>query len=540
MSDALKTLILDADTVPELLRGTSANWPANELAVADNERITYRQADRESAAIARRLLAAGAGKGSHIGILFPNDRRFIVSFLAISRIGAVAVPLSTFSTSSELLHILRHADIHCLLMSPGFLGHNYIDYIEQALPSLTPTPLQQLPEAPFLRRLFTWGGATAPPWAVAIEDRALAAVPHAVLESAESEVHSSDAAAIVYTSGCTSAPKGVIHSQRSLLRQAARQAGEKQYTASDRIFSSMPFFWVGGLSYTLLAAMQAGATVLGCKSSLPRDCLDFIERESATWFLGWPHAALALESDPSFAGRKLNLRGGYLFGALPENQRPASPEAICNSLGMTETAGPHSCGHLGALPGHLHGSFGRAAAGMEYRVVDLDSGEDVPDGEPGELLVRGDTLMLGMHKREADRVFTADGWYPTRDLVIRREGHIFFQGRCDDVVKIRGANVSPREVEEALNTIPNVTQSLVTGVAAEHEAFLGAVVITPPGATIDLDALPGLLRNRLSAYKVPTVYAALPVDKLPMLSSGKIDRLALIQLLRDTAMASGS
>jgi acyl-CoA synthetase (AMP-forming)/AMP-acid ligase II len=417
-------------------------------------------------------------------------------------------------------------------MAPEYLKHNYIETVEQALPSLTPGTLQMLPEAPFLRRLFTWGEQTPPRWASAIEDADLESASQAILESVQAEIHSSDVAAIVYTSGSTSVPKGIVHSQYSLLRQSIKQAHEKNYTNRDRIFSSMPFFWVGGLSYTLLTAMQAGATVLGCKSTLPKDTLDFIEHESATWFLGWPHAGEALEKDPSFAQRKLKIHGGYLFGALPEDQRPESLEAICNGLGMTETAGPHSCGHLAPLPKHLHGSFGRAAEGMEYRVVDLDSRDDVPDGEPGELLVRGDTLMLGMYKCAPATVFTADGWYPTRDLVIRREGHIFFQGRCDDVVKIRGANIAPSEVQNALDAIPNVTQSMVTGILDGSKQYLGAVLITTPGATIDLDAIPGILRGQLSAYKVPSVYASLAADKLPFRSSGKIDRQALIKLLQ--------
>jgi acyl-coenzyme A synthetase/AMP-(fatty) acid ligase len=329
----------------------------------------------------------------------------------------------------------------------------------------------------------------------------------------------------------SSAPKGIVHSQSSLLRQSIKQAREKQYTTTDRIFSPMPFFWVGGLSYTLLPAMQAGATVLGSKSNTPKETLDFIERESATWFSGWPHAGETLEKDPTFPQRKLKIRGGSLFGALPEDQRPSSRDSICIVMGMTETAGPHSCGDLAPLPKHLFGSYGQAADGMEYRVVELDSREDVPDGEPGELLVRGDTLMLGMYKCEPSSVFTPDGWYPTRDLVIRRDNHIFFQGRCDNVLKIRGANISPIEVEDVLAAIPHVTQSFVAGVTNGAKQVLGAVIITTPGAAIDLDTIPGILRDKLSAYKVPSVYASLPADKLPFRSSGKIDRQALIKLL---------
>lgn len=520
----------NATTVPDLLNAACALWPDNDLAVFDDNSISYLKAECMSANFARRLISAGVMKGTHVGILLPNGIEFIVSYLAINRIGAVAVPISTFSTASELLHVLQHADIQSLVMTPGYRSHNYFHSLEKALPSLQPQALQQLPEAPFFRRAFVWSAQT-PSWAISPEDDTLPLTSPAELQSMQSQVYAHDVAAIVYTSGSTSAPKGVMHSQHSLLRQAVKQAQEKQYTQEDRIYSSMPFFWVGGLTYTLLSAMQAGATVLGCESTTPADTLDFIERESATWFLGWPHAGEALERDSTFPNRKLKIRGGYLFGALPEDQRPPTPEAICNSLGMTETAGPHSRGHLSILPEHLYGSFGQAAEGMEYRVVDLDTREDVADGESGELLVRGDTLMLGMYKCDPASVFTADGWFPTRDLVIRREGHIFFQGRCDDVVKIRGANISPKEVESALNTLPEVEQSLVTGIPDRGEQRLGAVLITKPGTSINLDAVSGMLRNRLSAYKIPSLYASLPADQLPFRSSGKIDRQALIAML---------
>ena len=520
----------NAETVPALLSAACTLWPDNDLAVFDNESISYQQAETRSANLAQQLISAGVGRGTHVGILLPNGVEFILSYLAINRIGAVAIPISTFSTADELLQLLQHADVQTLLMASQYRKHNYLNTLEQALPSLQVTSSQTMTEAPCLRSIMVWGDQT-PAWAVRAEDDTLPFASQSQFLALQSEVRPGDVAAIVYTSGSTSAPKGVIHSQYTLLRQSIKQAREKDYRQDDRIFSSMPFFWVGGLSYTLLPAMQAGATVLGCDSAASKDILDFIEREAATWFLGWPHAGEALEQDPSFPSRNLTIRGGYLFGALPENLRPPSPEAVCNSLGMTETAGPHSRGHLSILPEHLYGSFGQAADGIEYRVVDLDSGEDLSDGEPGELLVRGDTLMLGFYKHESASVFTPDGWYPTRDLVIRREGHIFFQGRCDDTLKIRGANVSPKEVENALNALPNVSQSLVTVVTHGSKHYFGAVLVTTPGTHIDLDAVPLTLRERLSAYKVPTLYASLPADQLPFRSSGKIDRKRLIALL---------
>ncbi len=524
--------LVEALTTPQLIRGACANWSSNDLVVFDNTRLSYSEAEHRSALLARQLLAGGVGKGSHVGLLLANSWEFVVSWLAITRIGAVGVPLSTFSTASELRQLIVHADLHSLIFQSTYLNHNYVSRLKEALPSLDSGLEQFLPEAPCLRRCWIFGDPS-PRWAQTALDSKAPLASATLLTAAEKTVCSGDAAAIIYTSGSTGEPKGVMHSQGSLLRQSVKQAREKKLCASDRIFSSMPFFWVGGLSYKLLPAMQAGATVMGCASAAPSDILDFIESENISLFLGWPHAGQALEADPSFSSRQLtHLRGGYLFGALPPEQRPTSLSAVCNALGMTETAGPHTAGHLSPLPEAFHGSFGWASEGMEYRIVDVDSGESAADGEPGELWLRGDTLMMGLYKRERSEVFTADGWYRTSDLVIRREGHLFFQGRCDDVVKIKGANVSPKEVEDALNSLPEVAQSIVTGVEHQGKLYLGAVLATV--AELDLDELPKRLRKTLSSYKVPSVFSSLPASELPFRSSGKIDRRALIQRLHDT------
>lgn len=528
-----KASIAGVLTIPELLAIGRAQWPDNDLVVFDDRRLSYREADTASAKLARRLLASGVGKSSRVGVLFPNSAEFVITWLALNRIGAIGVPLSTFSTAPELSQLIRHADLHSLVLTTAFLKHDYIRRLEEAIPSLAEASTRFLPEAPFLRHLWVWSDQP-PKWAGSALGGEASEVSPQVLAAAEEQVHPSDVAAIIYTSGSTGEPKGVVHTQGSFLRQSVKQAREKGYNDRDRIFSSMPFFWVGGLSYKLLPAMQAGAAVLGCQSTATADILDFIERERVTMFLGWPHAAQALENDPGFADRKLDsIRGGYLFGALPPEKRPKDPELLCNALGMTETAGPHTAGHLTPLPESLRGSFGPAAPGIEYRVVNWETSEDVTDGELGELLVRGDTLMQGLYKRERHEVFTVDGWYPTRDLVSRREGHLFFHGRLDDVVKIKGANVSPREVEDVLNEIPGIAQSIVTGVSNNGKQQLAAVLVTKPDTTLDLDSVKTQLREKLSAYKVPSVFETLSSDQLPFRSSGKIDRRALVELLKE-------
>lgn len=527
------TTMIEARNISHLVSACAGAWPEDDLLVFGEQRLTYHEAEVCSAQLAQKLLAADIGKGTRVGVLFPNSPEYVVALLAIMRIGAAAVPVSTFSTAGELRQLICHADLSGLIMTDAFLNHDYVEKITQALPGIVDGPPYAMPEAPFFRHLWVWSEAP-PAWSESVSGGS--EVSREMLESAERQVGPADVGAIIYTSGSTGEPKGVVHSQGALLRQSIKQAADNDYRHGDRIFTSMPFFWVGGLTYKLLPAMQAGAAILGCPSGAAGDMLDFIERERVTLFLGWPHSARALQSDPAFSQRDLSsLRGGNLYAALPPDQRPADPGLVISGLGMTETAGPHTAGQRRHVESHLRDSVGWAAPGMEHRVVDPETGEDVADGGMGELWVRGDTLMIGLYKRERDEVFTVDGWYRTRDLVTRRDGHFFFEGRLDDMVKIKGASVSPREVELALMELDGVVHVAVTGVGEPNRRQLGAAVVTLPNSELEVDTVRRFLRERLSAYKVPTVYSLLPADKLPMSSSGKVDRRGLLATLTDAS-----
>ena len=522
-----------AQSFSTLVREGAARWPNSDVLVFDGWRLSYAELEAASATLARKLLADGVGKGSHVGLLFPNSPAYLISLMALGRIGAVVVPLSTFSTAAELQALITHADLSVLIAADTYLGHNYVAKLEEAFPGMSDRDIA-LAQAPYLRRLWIWGDSP-PSWArSACSFDPDVSVSEALLLEAEEHVCPADTAAIIYTSGSTGEPKGVIHTQGNLLRQSIKQSDDGDYRFGDRIFTSMPFFWVGGLTYKLLPAMQVGACVLGTANGAADAMLDFIEREKVTLFLGWPYSAKALVASADFEQRDLTaLRGGNLYAALPPALRPPDPTLVIAGLGMTETAGPHTCGQRRWVEPELRGSVGWVAPGMEYRIANPETLIEVSDGELGELWVRGDTLMTGLYKRNPAEVFTADGWYRTRDLVIRRKGHLFFEGRLDDMVKIRGVNIAPREIETALLQMDGVVYAAVSGCGNDTSATekaLAAVIYTSRD-NCSVTEVQAFLRERLSAYKVPSVYKILPAHTMPLRSSGKIDRLALLQEL---------
>lgn len=518
--------------IPALLEYCRTHYADHELMVLDERRVTYGDICARSAIMARQLLAAGVGKGTRVGMLFPNTPEFIITWLGITRIGAVAVPISTLSTAQEIQRIARHSSLHLLISTDRHLRHDYVDRIEWSFDGeAAQRGAFRLPGLPFLRGVWIWGDKI-PAWGSAVDLSKTPDVDTTLLAAAESAVFSSDPISIIYTSGSTADPKGVIHTHGNFLRQGARLAAIYPYRDDERIFTQMPFFWVGGLTLTLLPLMHVGTTLL-CSTMSGAALLDFCEHERMTYMLGWPHLARAMADDPTFTRRDWSaMRGGRLHELLPGAARPRNHFA--NTLGMTETCGSHHIAHP-ELPDDLPGSMGTPIPGTERRIVDIETGRVITDETPGVLQVRGDAVAVGMVNRERADIFDPDGWYSTGDLCSVRKDHLFFHGRVDDMIKSSGANVSPREVEAALMALPGVGQANVFAVSdATRGSVVGAIIVPKPGATLDADAIRTQAAQSLSVYKVPRTIAFVEAAKVPMLSSSKIDRRALIKLLQET------
>jgi acyl-CoA synthetase (AMP-forming)/AMP-acid ligase II len=511
-------------TVPALLCERAAARGAHALLVCDDDVLSYADAESRSAALAKGLQACGAGRGTRVGLLYPNGSDFLIGFLASARIGAVSVPFSTFSTASELCMLLRNADIEFLLAAPAFRGHDYVAVLGEAVPGLdlaAPPPLYNV-AVPALRR-------------IDLDLTALigagAAIDDAVLSAAGAGVRPSDRLVIVHTSGSTSEPKGVVHQHGPLLRHVDNLNAMRSYTEDEVLYSNSPFFWIGGFAYSLVGTLLAGATLVCSNSTQAGATLDLLERVRPTLVNGFAATVAHLPKDPSFPGRNLtSIRRGNLWPIMPADVRAADPELRHNMLGMTETGSVClASDDEGDQPEHLRGSFGRPVPGFEARIVDGESGAVCAVGEVGELWLRSPFLMEGYYGRERDESFTPDGWYGTGDLFsVDAEGFFYFTGRRGDMIKTAGANVSPREVEGAILDITGLTSHVIGLDDAERGQLVAAAIRVPRGqAPPDIDELRAALRDRLSAYKVPRRFLVLPEDEVPMMSSGKLDARAL-------------
>jgi acyl-CoA synthetase (AMP-forming)/AMP-acid ligase II len=520
-------------SIPELL-GARRSEPDGQFLVTDFERLTFTEADTASLELADALLASGVGKGTRVGILFPNCAQWLISWLAAARIGALTVPLSTFAPHAELGRLLRHTDVQVVLMGQSIAGRDLVDRMQEAVPGLAHGgAVIASPAAPYLRRIHVWPGCDrswVTPWPRAESVASLAS-------SAEDEVRPADDLVVVTTSGTTAQPKSVVHTHGSLVRHAYILARHRGVIATDRIYSPMPFFWVGGLTMVVLQALATGATILAQDVFEAGSTLALLERERATFISCWAQASQAMADHPDFAKRDLSsVRGGTMLAALPADRRPLEPDLAPNLLGMTETGGPHTMVEIPdtPLPSELRGSFGiPLPAVVEHRIIDPTSGVEAPAGHEGEIQVRGQIVMNGIYKQERHEVFGPDGWYATGDRGWFDEaGHLHFTGRASTLIKTAGSNVSPAEVESVLDSMPEVVHSFVIGLPHPVRGqVVGAAVVPSTGARLSVEAIVAHARQNLSTFKVPTVIRLLAENDLPMLPTGKVDRQGLVSVL---------
>ena len=522
------------ETVAALLATLAArHGPLTAIRDASAE-ASFAQLDERSARLAEALLRAGVSKGARVGILMPNGVDYLVALFGALRIGAVAVLISTLARPPELAQMVRTADIDLLLSADGYLRNDYVDLIETALPDLrgaASSARLTLEQAPFLRAVWIWGDRQ-PGWAH--DGRAMVAQPPEprLRAAAEHEVRDSDPVLIIFTSGSSAEPKAVVHSQGSVVRQGMALAGLMGGCGpGDRLLSTMPFFWVGGLCTVVLAALCSGTGVLCPADPSMEATLACLRDGKATHITHWPQQLDLMKDNPEFRALLAKMRPAYahqyeLFGLAP-------PELNANSLGMTETLGPHSMSPMGPLAPDKAGSFGLAVGGIERRIIDPETGAELPPGEYGQLCLRGGALMIAMHRKPHRAVFDERGFYRTDDVaMIDADGHLFFSGRGGDIIKVSGANVSPVEVEGVLRTLPGVKAACVVGLPGTgHDLVLAAAVVPEDGAVVEPEALRIRLKALLSSYKVPRHVVILAEADLPMTASAKIYKPALKELL---------
>jgi acyl-CoA synthetase (AMP-forming)/AMP-acid ligase II len=512
------------ETIPAALRRAAATWGDRDFVVTPDRRMTYREAEEHSRRLAKRMVAAGIGKGTRVGVFLTYGQEWVVTWLAASRIGALLMPLATTYRPTEIRKVLRIGDIDTLITARTVLGRDMQDMLEASVPGLSDAlgPRLHLVETPYLRSVWITPDSDRA-WATPVELEASApgdavghtAIPNELLAAMEAEVVPADLAQVTYTSGSSADPKGVVHTHGVVLRATAFLGAQQGVGAEPtKFFCAFPFFWIGG-TLILASALQTGATVLCIERFEAAAALDLIEAEQANIVLGWPTLLQSMRAHPTFPERSLPEIAGLTVGPSDVALNDAPIPGIPAHRGMSETVGNFSI--------------------VDARCFDPETGREQPDMVEGELWLRGPGVMHGYYKQEREDVFDEHGWFHTGDRVFMADGRAYFVGRFTEMVKSQGANVAPREVELFLESFPEVLYAFVLGMPhPERGEEVTAVLVAATTHEIDPAALQARAREQISGYKVPTRIEVWPEDAVPWLGSGKPDKLAIRkQLERD-------
>lgn len=548
-------------TIPGMLKAVSERFGENAAVVDASQTISFRALEDRSAELARGFLAMGIGKGDRVGILLPNGTDFVLAFMAATRIGAVVAPLSTLYQAAELRWVLERAAIRCLVTVASFRNHDYFKRLEEALPDLVGQNAGAIasPNAPFLRSILVVGACDRS-WAKSLFEAAADALEarpdfdKAFLSAAEAQVHPSDPVCIIHTSGSTANPKGVVHGHGPFIRHTFQMA--RDFTPlglGDRVVALRPFFWVAGLGAQLFYCLQAGACHVTIDSPSDEALLGAIEQGNMnllagdeSWFQRLRHSPLLLDAGYEFVEINVEFcgvarrdsRDDLMFISQNLAERFPKPEHADTdrfpwTFGMTEFLGAHT-----SLRWNEHTPMdrarvsGRSVPGVRTRICDPVTHEILPAGTPGELEVRGYSMMLGMDGIERSEIWTDDGYYRTDDLALMdADGYVTLIGRLGDGFKVKGANVAPLEVEMALYGFKDVERCCVLGVprdANRTDSISVAVLQLRHGAVIDEQAMRAKLKSQLSSYKVPEHIMIFKEADIPITGSGKVKRSELL------------
>ena len=533
----------------DLADDMAARQPAAEALVCGSRRYSFAALAQRIDDAARRLVALGVGAGDHVALWLNNQAEWIFIAFATQKIGAILVPLNTRFRDRDLAYVLRQSDSAFLITHDrsGPIDYQAITRNVVMLPQ-TGTRVRDA-NFPELRHVVVIGSASGP-GTTSWQDleAAAGAVPDTVLRDRALAVDPETAAFIMYTSGTTGFPKGVMHSHK-LIRNVEERAWRMAITRNDVILNYLPLFHTFGYSEGPLMSLLTGARQVLTRGFDADESLDLVERERISITHGFEVHMKGLTEAQEARPRDLSsLRTGIFTAGMRSatpvarrGSRVLAPLKNLSGFGMTETwVGVALCA-LDDDETHRCESSGYPGLGFELRIVDLETSKPCPVDVPGELQIRSDYLMLGYYRKpeETAASYTADGWFRTGDTAIWLvDGYIRLLGRHKDMLKVGGENVDPMESEGLLLEHPAIHQVAVVAAPDDRLGEIAVAYVQPAaGASLTLDDVIGHCRGKLASFKIPRRVHF--VEAFPMTASGKIRKADLRRDARQRWPAEG-
>ena len=533
-------------TVGDMLSNIAKKYPT-KLAVKYievNYTRTYYEFNKEVDKYAKGLLGMGIGKGDHVAIWATNYPEWLILFFATARIGAVLVTVNTNYKEAELEYLLSNSDSKALFICDGIKDIDCEKIIYSVCPELKTSKPGELhnEKLPFLRYvvsldnwydgMYNW--SQIPYFGVLISNEEFNVIKHSI--------DPDDVVNMQYTSGTTGFPKGVMLTHNNIVNNGKAIGDCMKFSSKDKLCIPVPFFHCFGMVLAIMAAVTHGAAMVPLLWYTPMKVMHAVEYEKCTAVHGVPTMFIRILEHRDFSRYDFSsLRTGIMAGSpcpvkvMRDVVDKMHMSEITITYGQTE-ASPACTMTTVDDPLEIRvNTVGKEMPFMETKIVDPDTGEDLPDGTPGEFVVRGYNVMKGYYKmpEATAAAIDKDGWLHTGDLAIRdANGYYRITGRIKDMIIRGGENIFPKEIEDFIYTHPDVVDVQIVGVPSEkygEEAY--AFVIKRPGSSVTEKDIQTYVANNMARHKVPSYVEF--IDQMPMTASGKIQKF----VLRDMAKA---
>ena len=528
--------------IGDLPAATARLHGQREAVVFGEQRWTYAQFAAEVELTAKALLALGVAPGEKVALWMVNRPEWLFLMYAIPMIGAVLVPLNTRYRSADMAYTLQQSNSVTLITHARSGPVDYLDILRGAMPDL---PRQKprnlaLAEFPDLKRIVLIDREDAPGtlgWQAVLREGG--GVAAAALAKRAAAVDPDALCLIAYTSGTTGHPKGVMHNH-AVVRAGIDRNNRLGLTFDDVTMTYLPLFHLYGFSEAALHVLLSGGKLVLMETFDPAECVRLVEHERANVLHGFDTHFRDIMAAQETARRDLS---SLRLGTFPSGMASSTPIAyraqkeLCPTVsgwGMTESWAFATCSFTNSTEEQRVEASGFAMPGYEFRIVDPETGRDLPPGEQGELLCRGYTVTQGYYNKpkETAEAIDADGWLRTGDTCAQRaDGHIRFIGRFKDILKVGGENVSSAEVEAFIMALPAVAEVAVVSYPDPRLVQVPvAFVRLRPNHRLAANEVIEHCRGKIASFKVPR--HALFIDELPMTASGKVQK----HKLRDLAL----
>lgn len=543
------------NTLGGVLDDLSKNNP-NGWAVRYTDRNyfrTWKELNDEADLIARGMMSLGVKKGDHVAIWATNTPEWILTLFAAAKIGAVLVTVNTNFKIFELEYLLRQSDTKLLVMIGGFKNNDYVATVNELLPELKTTSGEiESEHLPFLKRV-VFAGKETPEGMLNFEDLKILGgdFPVEIYEENKKTLNTHDVVNMQYTSGTTGFPKGVMLTHYNILNNGKTIGDGMKFTKNDKLCITVPFFHCFGLVLAMMACITHGTTMVPVERYSPVPVMNAISVEKCTAVHGVPTMFIAMLEHAQFNNFDFSsLRTGIMAGSpcpievMKKVIDKMNMREIVIVFGQTEASPGCTMTTTSDSIDKRVNTVGRAFPGVECKIIDPESGEELPINTPGEFCARGYNIMKGYYKmpEATAQAIDKDGWLHTGDLcIVDEDGYYKVVGRIKDMIIRGGENIYPKEIEECLYTCDKVSDVQVIGVPSEaYGEEVMACVILKEGEEMTEEEVKEFVGARMAKHKVPRYVRF--VDSFPTNAAGKIQKFKMreeaIEILKLQTAAS--